>query len=94
MNDHPVIYAELKYNPEPKARKLLGPTRTRWQPWTVWIWVKGNNENLFKGSERWTNKQEAIDAVNLAHGPESIVYLRQPEAGDLLIRHPEPWPAA
>lgn len=92
--NHPVVYVDLKYAPEPKARKLLGRTRPRWQPWSAIIMREGNFEDLFRSTENWTNKQDALDAVQLGFGPDTIVYLRQPEKGNEILRHPEPWPAS
>jgi hypothetical protein len=80
-----LIFVDLKYVPEPKARKLI-PRRSRWQPWRVVILNGDNHEPLFKGSERWTNKQEALDAIGEAFGANSDVYLRQHETGNVCLR--------
>jgi hypothetical protein len=90
---NPVIFVDLKYVPEPKARKLI-PGRSRWQPWRAVILAEGNHEPLFRSSERWTNRQDALDAISLGFGPDTIVYLREAEKGNVLLRHPDPWPAA
>jgi len=90
---NPVVYVDLKYVPEPKARKLI-PGRTRWQPWRAVVLAEGNHEPMFKGTERWTNRGDAQSAIRLAFGPDTIVYLREAGRGNELLRHPENWPAA
>lgn len=85
----PVIFVDLKYVPESKVRKLI-PGRSRWQPWRVAILAAGNMKTLFRGSERWTNKQDALDAIALAFGTGSNVYLRQSEQGNQLLRRAVP----
>jgi len=85
-----LIYVDLKYVSEPKARKLLGPKRSRWQPWRVLVLSGDNFKPLFKGSERWTNKEDAFDAIHLAFGDESNVYLRQEEHGNIQLRLARP----
>jgi hypothetical protein len=85
----PVIFVDLEYVPEPKARKLI-PGRSRWQPWRVVILAAGNMKTLFRGSERWTNKQDALDAITLAFGDRSNVFLRQAEVGNQVLRRAVP----
>jgi hypothetical protein len=80
-----LIYVDLKYVPEPKARKLI-PGRSRWQPWRVVILNGDNHEDLFRGTERWTNKQEALDAIEEGFGANSNVYLRETEKGNVTLR--------
>lgn len=82
----PLVYVDLQYVPEPKARKLLGPTRSRWQPWRVLILSGDNHKRLFRGTERWTNKAEALDAIELAFGSSTNVYLREAEKSNVLVR--------
>jgi hypothetical protein len=82
----PLIYVDLIEVREPKARKLLGPVRTRWQPWRVSILSGNNMRRLFRGSERWTNRQDALDAIALAFGGGSNVYLREAEHGNQVLR--------
>lgn len=85
----PLIYVDLVNVPEPKVRKLI-PGRTRWQPWRVVILSGDNMRRLFRGSERWTNKQDALDAIALVFGSRSNVYLRQSGVGNQLLRRAVP----
>lgn len=82
----PLVYVDLINVPEPQARKLLGPLRTRWQPWRVTILSGDNMRRLFRGSERWTNRQDALDAITLAFSAGSNVYLREAEHGNQVLR--------
>jgi hypothetical protein len=85
----PLIYVDLINVPEPKSRKLI-PGRPRWQPWRVVILSGDNQRRLFRGSERWTNKQDALDAISLVFGSGSNVYLRMAETGNLALRYAVP----
>lgn len=80
-----VVYVDLKYTPEPKARKLLGPKRSRWQPWRAVVLVAGNHEPLFVSSEAWINHSDAVDAIWRAFSAETTVFLRD-DGGTVLIR--------
>lgn len=89
----PVVYIDLIQVPEPKARKLI-PGRTRWQGWRWVARNAGNQKILARSSERYTNRQDALDAIVALFGSETVVYKREAEMGNALLRHPEPWPAA
>lgn len=90
---NPVIYVDLGHTPESDEHKALGDDRPRWQGWSALILAAGNHEPLFKSTEKYTNRGDALNAVQLAFGPDSIVYLREADRGNVLVRHPEPWPA-
>lgn len=102
MSDHPVIYIEL-IEEKPLSRENYfrrHPTGDhyryldKFQPWRFIAKSVANQKMLARSSERYFNEADAVHAIDLLWGPESIVYRRQAEAGDVLIRHPEPWPAA
>lgn len=85
----PVVFVDLINTPEPKLRKLI-PGRTRWQPWSAMISSAGNHEDLFKSTESWTNRSDAVNAIRLAFTNGSNVYLRQAELGNVLLRRAVP----
>lgn len=85
----PVVMVDLEYTPEPTLRKLI-PGRSRWQPWSVMISADGNHEDLFKSTESWTNRNDAVNAIRLAFTNGSNVYLRQAELGNVLLRRAVP----
>lgn len=58
----------------------------RHQPWRILIKSGDNQEPLFKSTESYFNRADAIHAVYLAFGPGSNVYLRQAELGNQPIR--------
>jgi hypothetical protein len=66
------------------------PARPRWQPWHIIIRSGDNQAVLFRSSERYTNRQDAIDAAILAFGDNSNVYLREAEHGNALLRRAFP----
>lgn len=59
---------------------------TKFQPWRVLIKSGDNEEPLFRSTERYFNKADAIHAIQLAFGPETDVYLRQHEQGNQVLR--------
>lgn len=87
MPDSNLVFYDLKYTPEPEARKeAMGPERTRWQPWSVLILSGGNFEALFESTEHYTNRSDAIHAIDLVARPGANVYRREHEHGDVELR--------
>lgn len=60
--------------------------RDGFQPWRSLIKSGDNEEPLFRSTERYFNKADAIHAIQLAFGPETDVYLRQHEQGNQVLR--------
>jgi hypothetical protein len=58
----------------------------RFQPWRVAIKSGDNGAELFRSSERYFEKRDAVHAIWLAFAPESNVYLREGEAGNVELR--------
>lgn len=62
-----------------------------------WRWVAlnaGNQKILARSSERYFNRGDCLAAIEQLFGEGSIVYKREAEVGNQLLRHPEPWPAS
>lgn len=79
---NPLIFVDLQFTPEPADHD----GSTRWQPWSILIRSGDNNEPLFRSTESYTNRGDAVHAIGLAFGPGSNVYLRQSEQGNQPIR--------
>lgn len=58
----------------------------RFQPWRVLIKSRDNHEPLFRSTESYFNKADAIHAAELGFGAGSNVYLRQHEHGNQVLR--------
>lgn len=56
------------------------------QPWRIAIKSGDNRKALFRSTERYFNKADALHAIQLAFGTGSNVYLRQKEHGDVPLR--------
>lgn len=65
----------------------------RFQPWRLLIKSGDNQEPLFRSTESYVNKADAIHAAELAFGRGSDVYLRQHEVGNVLLRLASDGPA-
>jgi hypothetical protein len=79
------IFVDLIFVPESAARKLI-PGRKRHQGWR---WVAKNADNrkvLARSSERYTNASDARMAIDQLFGPNTNVYLREPEHGNVPLR--------
>jgi hypothetical protein len=63
--------------------------RDRHQPWRLLIKSGDNQEPLFRSTESYFNRADAIHAAELAFGNKSNVYLRQHEAGNQVLRMAE-----
>lgn len=59
---------------------------TKFQPFRVLVKSGGNQAALFRSTERYFNKADAIHAIELAFGDQSNVYLRQHETGNQVLR--------
>lgn len=99
MSEHALIYVVLieekprKQRPDERADEY-GRYLDRFQPWRFIAKSGDNQKKLARSSERYFQEDKARHAIDLLWGPESIIYRRQAEHGDVLLRHPEPWPAA
>lgn len=56
------------------------------QPFRVIVKSGDNQEPLFKGTERWKHRRDALHAIDLAFGIGSNVYLQEHEKGNVLLR--------
>ena len=65
-----ILYIYIR---ESHAVSLLG--RKRKQPW-YWVLRNSNNKIMAVSSERYTNRQDCIDAAKLVNGSSVTVYLR------------------
>jgi hypothetical protein len=81
MSSSPLIYVDLIKTPEPDD--YTGP---RWQPYTLMVKSGDNGAALFKSTEAYTNRDDAIHAVAIAFGPASNVYFRESEQGNVAVR--------
>ena len=78
---NPLIYVDLKY-----VEKKTGWLGKRYQGWTWVAKSAGNNMPLAKSTERYTNRQDAINAITLLFGINATVYQREAEHGNVLLR--------
>jgi uncharacterized protein YegP (UPF0339 family) len=63
--------------------RLLGrPQRYRWVARNGY-----NHETLAVSSEAYTNRSDCLHAIRQLFGTNSNTYLREPEQGDLTLRH-------
>lgn len=56
------------------------------QPWRIAIKSGGNRKALFRSTERYFNRADALHAIELAFGTGSNVYLREAEHGNQTLR--------
>ncbi len=56
------------------------------QPWRLLVVSGDNHEPLFRSTESYFNRADAIHAAELAFGSGSNVYLREAECGNVLLR--------
>lgn len=78
---NPLIYVDLQYTPKPD-----GFDGHRWQPWSIMVCSGDNHEALFRSTERYTNRADAVHAAQIAFGAQSNVYLREHEKGNVELR--------
>lgn len=82
MPNNPTVYVDL-------VEAKFGRQKWRWVARNA-----GNQKILARSSERYHNRQDCLDAIHQLFGEETVVYKREGEKGNVLLRHPEPWPAA
>jgi hypothetical protein len=83
MSDRAVIYVDLK-------RGVPSRLLRRQQPW-YWIAKNAMNQKvLCRSSEHYTNQADALAAIGQVFGAETIVYLRQTEQGNQVLRLVDP----
>lgn len=58
----------------------------RHQPWRLLIKSGDNQEPLFRSTESYFNRADAIHAADLAFGAGSTVFLREREHGNMELR--------
>ena len=77
------VYVDLKQAP---LSKLPGrPQR--------WYWVArnaGNQKKLARSSERYTNRQDCLNAIRQLFGDATDVFLREAEKGNYPLRRALP----
>jgi hypothetical protein len=83
----PLIYVDLAYTPFVESPlKGHGPDPARHQPWRLLIKSGDNQKPLFRSTESYFNRDDAIHAAELAFGSGSNVYLREAEHGNRVLR--------
>jgi hypothetical protein len=58
----------------------------RFQPFRLIVRSGGNQRTMFRSSERYHNRSDAERAAMVCFGPDSNVFLRQNEQGNLTLR--------
>jgi hypothetical protein len=56
------------------------------QPWRLLVKSGDNHRDLFRSTESYYNRADAEHAADIAFGPNSDVYLRHAEQGDVPLR--------
>lgn len=80
----PVVFVDIfKTNP-PRYR-----SKARRQPWR-WNALSAGNFEILASGEAYTNRSDALAAIQLLFGAGSNVYLRQAELGNVLLRRAVP----
>ncbi len=89
----PLIYVDLiKSHPAPREKF---PSMTderyrelveRYQPWRLLILSGDNHEPMFRSTERYFNRADALHAAELAFGANSNVWLRESEHESRALR--------
>jgi hypothetical protein len=100
MSESPVIYVDL-IEEQPQTRELYDRKRAytsdrtdekyaqylaKFQPWRVVVKSGDNQKALFRSTERYFNRSDAIHAAELAFADRSNVYLREAEQGNRVLR--------
>lgn len=75
-------FGEIAEDDDPEHRQYLD----RFQPWRLAVISAGNQEELFRSSESYFNREDAIHAAEIAFGCGSNVYLRESEHGNVELR--------
>lgn len=76
------VYVDLHHRPRPVG---FHPA-LRWQPWS-WVALDGgNHKRLAVSSEKYTNRQDCLDAIRELFGTDTTVHLREPGAETVLLR--------
>lgn len=80
MPEADLIYVDLYQTP--LLKRLLGrPQRWRWRAFNA-----GNYRVLAVSSERYTNRQDCIDAIVQLFGFNTAAYMREAEHGNTCLR--------
>lgn len=80
MSDNaPVIFVDIKQSP---LSRLPG-RQQRWH-WTAKS--AGNQRVLARSSEKYTNRDDCVHAIELLFAATSTVFLREAEVGNRLLR--------
>ena len=75
------VYVDLRRSDRPS-----GTPGKRWQGWS-WIALNaGNHEPLAISTEKYTNRQDCLDAIRQLFGTDATVHLREPGAETVLLR--------
>jgi hypothetical protein len=78
--NHPVIYVDVYQNRVTR--------QWRWRAKSA-----GNQRAMANGGESYRNYADCVAAVQQLFGPSTVVYRREAEKSNELVRHPEQWPA-
>lgn len=93
----PLIYVDI-IEEQPQTREQYDRKRAntteaqharyvaKFQPWRLAIKSGDNQKALFRSTERYSNRTDAIHAAELAFGERSNVYLREAEHGNRALR--------
>lgn len=82
MAEQPLVYVDLFQAP----KNLIAAVTARPQRWR-WRAINGLNSRVLAiSSEAYTNRADAVAAINQLFGPASNVYLRSGNGGNQLLR--------
>lgn len=87
----PLIYVDLikekprKQKPDETAEHYAAFLDS-YQPWRVLIKSGDNQRKLFRSTERYLFRAGALNAIQLAFGSNSNVFLREREKGNAVLR--------
>lgn len=71
---------------EEYAQSLYKRYLDKFQPWRVTVKSGDNQKPLFRSSERYYNRSDAVHAIELAFGCDANVYRREAEHGNEPLR--------
>jgi hypothetical protein len=86
IEDKPMTMEEFIASGNVVTNELYRRYLDRFQPWRLLIKSGDNQEPLFKSTECYFNKADAVHAAEIAFGSSSNVYLRQSEHGNTMLR--------
>lgn len=82
IKSHPAPREKFPSMTDERYRELV----ERYQPWRLLILSGDNHEPMFRSTERYFNRADALHAAELAFGAGSTVYLREAGYRDVPLR--------